>query len=73
MIGHLPSETNARTFSDYLYVQGIENQIEPDHGGPVAIWVHNEDEVEKARQLLFGDPVPQPVPRRPGLLSRRQR
>jgi GlpG protein len=52
MIGHVPSETNARTFSDYLYVQGIENQIEPERGGSVAIWVHNEDEVEKARALL---------------------
>src|SRR5262245_34316987 len=52
MIGHVPSETSARTFSDYLYVQGIENQIEPERGGTVAIWVHNEDEVEKAHALL---------------------
>lgn len=52
MIGHIPSETNARTFSDYLYVQGIENQIESERGGTVAVWVHNEDEVEKARALL---------------------
>jgi GlpG protein len=52
MIGHVVNEAHARTFSDYLYVQGIENQIEPDRGGPFAIWVHNEDEVEKARGLL---------------------
>ncbi len=28
LIGHLQSESVARTFSDYLYVQGIKSQIE---------------------------------------------
>ncbi len=28
LIGHLTDETSARAFTDYLYVQGIENQLE---------------------------------------------
>jgi GlpG protein len=52
MIGYIQSETNARTFSAYLYVQGIKNQIEADKDGTWALWVHGEDELEKARQLL---------------------
>src|SRR5437667_770203 len=52
MIGHLRSEPDARAFGDYLYVHGVENQVEPEREGSWAVWVHSEDEVEKARLWL---------------------
>jgi GlpG protein len=52
MIGHLESEPVARTFSDYLYVKGIHNQVEPESDGTWGIWIHAEDEIEPARHLL---------------------
>src|SRR5687767_1246757 len=53
LIGHLPNESSAATFSDFLYVQGIHNQVEHE-GDSWAIWIHSEDELEKARELLNG-------------------
>src|SRR5690349_3182423 len=52
MIGHVESEPAARTFSDYLYVKGIKNQVEAESDGTWAIWIHAEDEIESARSLL---------------------
>jgi GlpG protein len=52
LIGHLTNEATARTFSDYLYVQGISNQIEPESDGAWAIWIHAEEEIERGKQLL---------------------
>jgi GlpG protein len=51
LIGHVPSESGALTFSDYLYVQGIHNQVEHEKEG-WAIWIHSEDELGKAKDLL---------------------
>jgi len=51
LIGHLATETSARTFGDYLYVQGIENRIENQEDG-WAIWVNDEDQLEGATRLL---------------------
>jgi GlpG protein len=53
LIGHLPNETSASTFSDYLYVQGITNAVEREKDG-WAIWIHSEDELQKAREMLAG-------------------
>jgi rhomboid protease GlpG len=53
LIGHLPNEASALTFSDFLYVQGIHNQIEHEHDG-WGIWIHSEDEIDKAKDLLKG-------------------
>ena len=53
IIGHLPSEASATTFSDYLYVQGISNVVEPEQKG-WAVWIHSEDELERAREFLAG-------------------
>ena len=44
------NETNARTFSDYLYVQGIENQLEAENDGKWAVWVQSEEEIERAQR-----------------------
>jgi GlpG protein len=52
MIGHLENEPSARTFSNYLYVKGIRNQIEAEADGTWALWIHAEEEIEQARNLL---------------------
>lgn len=51
LIGHVPNEAHATTFSDFLLVQGIANEIESDKQG-WAVWVHSEDEWTRARQML---------------------
>ncbi len=52
LIGHVASESSARTFGDYLYVQGIENQIDHEQADGWAIWVVDEDKIERAADLL---------------------
>lgn len=37
------------TFSDFLYVQGIGNEVEREHS-QWAIWVHSEDELGQAKE-----------------------
>jgi GlpG protein len=59
LIGHLPNETSASTFSDYLYVQGIANEVESEKDG-WAVWIHSEDEWLKAKEMLaafLGNPT----------------
>ncbi|HVM50723.1 MAG TPA: rhomboid family intramembrane serine protease [Candidatus Acidoferrum sp.] len=51
-IGYLADETAARTFGDYLYVQGIENQVEHHQPEGWAVWVSDEDKIEQAAKLL---------------------
>ena len=52
LIGHLGSEGSARTFGDYLYAQGIENQIEHDQPEGWGIWVSDEGKLKEAGELL---------------------
>lgn len=52
LIGHLPNETSAATFSDFLVVEGITNMVEAEKDG-WGIWIHSEDQLEKARELLL--------------------
>jgi GlpG protein len=54
MIGHLVDESGARAFGDFLFVQGIQNQVEfeKDHGW--AVWINDEDKIEQAASLLQG-------------------
>jgi GlpG protein len=52
LIGHLRSETSARKLGDFLYVQGIKNQIELEKETGWAVWVHDEDHVQKAKDIL---------------------
>jgi GlpG protein len=51
LIGYLPNESSASTFSDYLFVEGIANDVEAEKEG-WAVWVHSEDHLAKARELL---------------------
>ena len=53
-IGHLEDESQARTFADYLYVQGIENQLEFHKEDGWAVWIRDEDKLESAAKLLTG-------------------
>ena len=52
MIGHLETESGARTFSDYLYAEGIGNQIEAERNGTWALWIQDEDQLASAGKLL---------------------
>ena len=51
LIGHVPTEANATTFSDYLFTQGITNEVEAEKEG-WAVWIHSEDEWTRAKELL---------------------
>jgi len=51
MIGHIADEASARKLADYLFVQGIRNQIEPEPSG-WSIWVHEEEQLAAAREAL---------------------
>jgi GlpG protein len=52
LIGHLGDETLARTFADFLYVQGIENHVEHEQADGWGIWIADEDKIERATGLL---------------------
>lgn len=52
LIGQLADEAAARTFADYLYAQGIENQVEAQKGEGWAVWINDEDKIELAANLL---------------------
>ena len=52
MIGQLENEASARLFSDFLYAEGIENQIEPERSGAWALWIHAEEQMDAARALF---------------------
>jgi len=52
LIGHLDNESYARTFADFLYVQGIESRLEHQKSDGWAIWVVEEDRITQATDLL---------------------
>ncbi len=52
LIGQLADEAAARTFGDYLYAQGIENQVEGQKGEGWALWINDEDKIDQASNLL---------------------
>lgn len=52
MIGQIKSEQEAHALHDYLYAHGVGNQVEADRAGLWDVWVHGEEEVERARALM---------------------
>ena len=52
LIGHLPGEESARTFGDYLYVQGVQNNVEEDPGHGWAVWIVEEDKIAQATEMM---------------------
>ncbi len=53
LIGHLDAEGRARAFGDFLYLQGIDNQVEGEPDGHWAVWVMAEEHLDAARALLL--------------------
>jgi GlpG protein len=51
-IGQLPDETQARLFGDYLFAQGIRNQVESDPKSGWGVWVHDDDQRDAAHAHL---------------------
>ncbi|MFM2293942.1 MAG: hypothetical protein RLZZ350_355, partial [Verrucomicrobiota bacterium] len=51
-IGHLEDAAAAKLFGDFLFVQGVENHVEDDPGHGWAVWVENEDDLERGERLL---------------------
>src|SRR4051794_25230410 len=52
MIGHLADESTARRFGDFLYVQGIENELEQQNASGWGVWINDEDKIQGATALL---------------------
>lgn len=52
VIGHLNGESVACLFVDYLYVKGVDSEMEWDGGERWEIWVHEEEQCALAKQLL---------------------
>jgi len=51
-IGQLRSESDARRFGDFLYAQGVDNEVEREADGAFSIWVAADEEVGRAAQLF---------------------
>lgn len=51
-IGEIEGESNAKVLSDYLYVEGIENEVEEDSGDQWSVWVLAEEHLDKATRLF---------------------
>jgi GlpG protein len=52
LIGHLATESSARTFGDYLYSQEIDNHVEFEKEGGWAVWITDEDKIPQASSIL---------------------
>jgi GlpG protein len=52
LIGTLDDESTARRFGDFLYVQGIENELEHQSGNSWGVWINDEDKIQGAAALL---------------------
>lgn len=51
-IGEIDNEEQAKRFGDYLLASGIPCEIEDEEGGTWSIWVHDDDQIEKAETEL---------------------
>lgn len=51
-IGEIDGEAKARRFSDFLFVQGVPNEIEPAGSGSWEIWIRSDDDIPKASRWL---------------------
>ena len=50
-IGEISNESDAKLFGDYLYVEGIANDIDEENG-EWTIWVHDDDQLDAASATL---------------------
>ncbi len=51
-IGEIDNEDKAKRFGDYLLVSGIPCDIDDEEDGTWSIWVHDDDQIEKAEAEL---------------------
>lgn len=51
-IGHLDANPEATRFSDYLYSQGIDNEVDAGASGGWDIWVNNEEDLDASKREL---------------------
>jgi GlpG protein len=51
-IARFEQEDQARSFSDCLLARGIENEVDEGADSTWTVWVHSEDSVDRARDLL---------------------
>lgn len=52
LIAHIQNPALAQRFSDFLYLQKIENKIEAEEDGSMALWIFSDDDIPRA-QILF--------------------
>ena len=52
MIGEIQDEAAARTFGDFLYAQGIGNELERSPSGGWTVWVKSDDDLGRAVEFL---------------------
>ena len=52
IIGDIQGEAQARTFGDYLYAQGIPNEVEAGSADVWSVWVKSDDDLVRAGDLL---------------------
>ncbi len=52
MIGNIPTDTDAERFSDYLVTQQIGNMVEESAAGDWAVWVEDDDHLDRAKSEL---------------------
>ena len=52
-IGTMPGEEEAHRFGDFLYVKGIENDVEHAEGEGFEIWVHDDAQLDAELPRLY--------------------
>src|SRR5688500_7924249 len=52
MIGTIPSDSDAERFSDYLVTQKIGNMVEESDAGDWAVWVEDDDQIDRGKSEL---------------------
>ncbi|MBT5925480.1 MAG: rhomboid family intramembrane serine protease [Verrucomicrobia bacterium] len=53
LIGYIEGTNHARTFGDFLYAQGVDNQVDRTQGDRWEIWIAAEDQVETGKSHLI--------------------
>lgn len=51
-IGQLANQKLAERIGDYLYLQRIENTVQPEENGAWSLWVHDDNQITTAKKTL---------------------
>ncbi|HSH93729.1 MAG TPA: rhomboid family intramembrane serine protease [Roseimicrobium sp.] len=51
-IGNIAGERDAAVLGDYLFVRGIDNQIDREADGTFSVWIHSDDQIAAAQEIL---------------------